>query len=378
MTPTNPQYAAPPRVLVVDDTAAHRQLLELALQDGHDVSSVASAERALDWIEIHGPPDIVLLDVLMPGMDGYTLCSRFKADPAMRDVPVIFLTARGDARDEVRGLAVGAVDYIVKPAPAAVVAARVGTHLQLRHARQLLASANRELEGEAAILEAAFRGLASIGRALGKESPARPVRIQRYTELLLGRLQSVAGDVFGLTPRAIRKMAQASVLYDIGKLGMPLEILHHRGPLSSVQRVVMNTHAELGGQALQAAIGEVVAQTGEHLTAGGEYQGPLAFLAYARDMAMHHHERWDGTGYPLRLAGETIPFCARVMAVVDVYDALRCRRPHKAPWTREASAQYIRDGAGTQFDPAVVAAFSAVEPQMHDAWRDNSDFGERD
>lgn len=366
------------RVLVVDDTPAHRSLLRLALQELHEVADVGSADQALQWMELHGPPDIVLLDVIMPGMDGYALCAQLKADPATRDVPVIFLTSRSDPRDEVKGLAAGAVDYIVKPAPAAVVAARVATHLQLRRAHQLLASANRELEGEAAIMAASFRALAVLGHELGKESRGRRGRIAQYVEILLARLSEVAGPIFKLTPRTVATIGKAALIYDIGKLAMPVELMHKAGALSAVERALMNTHAELGGQALQAAINEVVADSGEHLLAHGEYQGPLAFLAYARDMAFHHHERWDGTGYPLQLAGETIPLCARVAAVADVYDALRCRRPHKAPWTREAAAQYIRDGEGTQFDPMVVAAFQAVEPRLDEVWLARTDPSERD
>lgn len=369
---------APARVLVVDDTPAHLQLLRLALHRQYQVHTADSAEQALRWIEAYGPPDIILLDVIMPGMDGYALCERLKADGATRDVPVIFLTARGDASDEVRGFACGAVDYIIKPAPAAVVVARVGTHLELRRTQQLLAQANRELEGEVAILESGIRGLAVMGHALGKDTRLRLERTQRYVTTLWEALGRTAPHALPWDERTAQKMVKASILYDIGKLAIPVQILDKPGSLSAAERALMNTHAELGGQALQSVIDEVVAQSGAHLAVGDEYEGPLAFLAFARDMALYHHEHWDGSGYPLGMSGEAIPLCARLVAVADVYDALLSRRPHKAPWTRQAARDFIAGGAGSRFDPRVVDAFQSAESTMYETWLRYSEPGERE
>ena len=369
--------AAKARVLVVDDTPASQQLLRMALHRQHEVASVENADEALRWIDDNGVPDAILLDILMPGMDGYELCTALKHNAVTADVPVIFLTAKGDPHDEVKGFSCGAVDYIVKPAPAAVVLARVNTHLELRRTQQLLASANRELEGEVAILESGMRGVATMGAALGKDAHQRLDRIQQFVALLGQQLQR--NGVFGtaLSPRILDKMVKAAVMYDMGKMGIPAHILHKPGALDDAEWAVMRTHAELGGQALQGIINEVQAGVQAQVTHEGSYSGPLAFLELARDMALYHHERWDGDGYPLGLRSHAIPLCARIVAVADVYDALLSRREHKAPWPRDEVVAHLQAQSGTQFDPLVIKAFVEVEPQCYETWLRKTDQAER-
>lgn len=366
-----------PRVMVVDDSPASLELLGFALRQEHEVMVAHSAETAMVLMEQEGLPEVFLLDVVMPGMDGYELCRRLKADAGTADIPVIFLTARGDPQDEVKGFACGAVDYIVKPAPAAVVRARVNTHLELRRTQSLLASANRELEGEVAILESGIRGLANMGNALGKDASRRLERIQLYVACLTGQLRAAGPHALSLPPRIQEKMVKASVLYDIGKIGIPASILGKPGPLQEAEWAVMKTHAELGGQALQGVISEVVAQVGGHVLHTGEQGGPLTFLELARDMALYHHEHWDGGGYPLGLRGDAIPLCARIVGLADVYDALLSRRAHKAPWPRERVREHLRAASGRQFDPVIVAAFEVVEDAMHGIWLRNTEENER-
>lgn len=370
-------YSRSARVLVVDDTATNLDLMRFALRPQHQVATASSAAEALDWMSANGAPDIILLDVVMPGMDGYELCEQLKRDPMTRETPVIFLTSKSDATDELRGFKAGAVDYIVKPAPALLVRARVNNHLQLKEAKDMLATANRSLSGEVLALEAGIRGLARMATALGKQGGLHLSRIQRYMELTLAHMATQPAWQPDLPPVVIDKMGKASVLYDIGKLGVSAEILAKPGSLNDEERHLVETHAELGGQALQGVIGEILAEAGESSQAVSPQSNPVLFLELARDMALSHHEHWDGNGYPLGLAGEAIPLCAQLVGLMDVYDALLSRRPHKAPWPRQAVLDQIRQGRGTRFSPALMDVFDEMEPTLYSVWQRQTESNER-
>lgn len=386
MTAPLPSTDFRPIVLVVDDTPANLTLMTHALGTLYRVDVCDSGEAALARIRTGELPGIVLLDILMPGMDGYEVCQRLKQDPLTAGIPLIFLTAKGDSQDELRGFECGAVDYIVKPSPAAVVRARVRNHLMLKQAQDQLAQANRALQSQVQTLEVGLRALASMGDALGKIGGQHTLRVQRYVETLAERLGESADFAAWAQPEWRQRLSSASAMYDIGKLALPEHILQKTGPLTADERERMQTHAELGGQALQGVIDTAESELGGELTGGANVDtaeqdslgtGPLAFLAMARDMALCHHEHWNGQGYPLGLAAEQIPPCARLVALADVYDALRTRRWHKDAWPRDEVLAYIRAGRGQQFDPAMVDAFLAVEPQWDDIWWRHTDDSER-
>lgn len=370
-----------PTVLVVDDAVANQLLLQHALERQYRVELADGGAAALARVRGGMLPDIVLLDIVMPGMDGYEVCRRLKQDPLTARIPVIFLTARGDSQDEIRGFDCGAVDYIVKPAPSALVRARVHNHLELKRTQDRLASANRALQGQVAALEAGMGALAAMGDVLGKFGEQHTQRMQQYVQCLASQLAGQAGHEAWADGERRQRLVSAAALYDLGKIGIPEAILCKPGDLTPPEREHVQTHAELGGQALQSVISAAEAQLGVALAqdpadshAGA---GPLGFVALARDLALCHHEHWDGSGYPLGLQAEQIPAGARLLAVADVYDALRSRRPHKAPWTRAAVCEYLLAGRGRQFAPEVIDAWQVVEPQWDAIWLRHSAPDER-
>lgn len=368
-----------PTILVVDDTPVNLQLMQHALAQHYNVQLAGSAQEGLTMLKQGIQPDVILLDVMMPVMDGYEMCTLLKQDPATAEIPVLFLSAKNETEDEMRGFACGAVDYITKPSPVAVVRARVKTHLDLKQAKDQLAQRNRALQSEVAVLESGIRALASMNEVLGKDANQRLVRVQGYMSLLSNKLKEQPGFAAQIGKDVLRdKLVKASVLYDIGKIGIPSTILNKHGSLDEEEWAVMQTHAELGGQALQSVISEVVSTVDPRLLQmDQDGNSPLAFLELARDMALSHHEKWDGSGYPLGLSGNDIPACARLMAVADVYDALLSRRAHKAPIERSKAAELIQLESGKHFDPAVVDAFLALEPVLYELWETHSDAWER-
>lgn len=373
------QTAPKPIVLVVDDTPVNLQLMQHALAAQFSVQLAHNAQEGLQLLEDGLRPDIILLDVMMPEMDGYEMCTRLKDNPLTAPIPVLFLTAKNEVEDEVRGFAVGAVDFITKPSPVSVVRARVKTHYELKLAQDALQQRNRILQSEVAVLESGIRALASMNEVLGKDASQRLVRIQGYVTALSDALRTQPGYAEQFGPDWLReKMIKASVLYDIGKIGISNHILDKPGPLDTHEWATMQTHAELGGQALQSVISEVVSSVEPHLLhMDPQGHSPLAFLEMARDMALSHHEKWDGSGYPLGLAGQDIPPCARLVALADVYDALLSRRAHKAPMERDEVAAWIRQESGTRFDPLVVEAFNTLEPALYAIWEHHTESWER-
>jgi len=353
-----------PRILIVDDEPINLKVMADLLRDSYGLIVAKDGPQALARLAGDPLPDLILLDVMMPGMDGVEVCQRLKDDARTRDVPVIFITAMGQVHDETRGFDVGAVDYITKPISPPVMLARVRTHIALREAQRALADQNRQLEDRVAertrdllrAQDATIRAMASLAETRDNETGNHIRRTQNYVLALalhLSRDPRYAGQ---LDEETIELLYKSAPLHDVGKVGIPDSILLKPGKLSDEEFHVMKTHAALGHDAIFAAEGQA------DLAIGGE----SSFLRIAREIAHGHHERWDGTGYPQGLAGEAIPLSARLMAVADVYDALISRRCYKPPFPHEKAASIIREGSGSHFDPAIVAAFNALEDEFTD------------
>jgi len=375
MKPADP--ARKPTVLVIDDTPANLQLIGHILKHECEVLLASSGQQALQLAHGQPCPDLVLLDIMMPGMDGYEVCRRLKSDPATATIPVIFLTAKGESEDEILGLQLGAVDYLPKPVRPPVLRARVRTQLELKLAREALARQNAELRGEIEILGVGVRGLASLAEALCRESSARLDRIQRYVQLLGEHLLQQPGYHEALGNGRLQAMVRAAALYDIGKIGVSDQILNKAGRLTPEELATVRSHAEIGGQALQGMLDQTVATLGGRSKASEDADGPLAFLRIARDMALCHHERWDGSGYPHGLRSAAIPASARLVALADAYDAMMCRRAYKAPLPAPQVREIIVAGRGSWFDPLVVDAFLACEHEFQRIWHEHSEPQER-
>ncbi len=349
--------ASPPKleatILIVDDTPDNLSILGELLRPYFRIRVATSGSAALHAVTAGNPPDLILLDVMMPGMDGYTVLSRLREQPTTAEVPVIFLTAMDTVDAELQGLAAGAADYIAKPVVPELVLARVRLHLELAAARVRLADQNRWLEAEMArrmeenelVRQVSIRALAHLAEARDLDSGNHILRTQGYVELLARRLQHHPRFAATLKGRYIDLLVCSAPLHDIGKVGIPDHILLKPGPLDSEERQIMQRHAQLGAEAIEQAEQDLDVE--------------LEFLRLAKEIARSHHERWDGGGYPDGLAGEAIPIAARIMAVADVFDALISPRVYKEPLTLEQAQAIILAGRGSQFDPDVVDAFVA-------------------
>jgi putative two-component system response regulator len=298
------------KILVVDDEAANLEVLRGILAQTYVLAFAKNGDQALDAARRH-QPDLILLDVMMPGMDGYEVCLALKADPDLRQIPVIFVTAMDDTADQARGFEVGGIDYITKPISGAIVRARIRAHVAL--------------VDQGSVLER----LCVAGEYKDNETGAHVRRMGRYAEILAHRL--------GWSPEACRAIGQTAPMHDIGKIGIPDRILLKPGKLDPDELAIMQTHAEHGA----AIIG----------THGS------ALVKMASIIALSHHEKWDGSGYPQGLRGETIPMAARMVALADVYDALLSRRPYKEPWPKPRVMAYFSEQTGRHFDPALVPLF---------------------
>jgi putative two-component system response regulator len=346
-------------ILVVDDVPENLAAIGGLLRaQGYRVQAANSGEAALRYATAPPCPDLILLDVVMPGMDGYQVLAQLRAHDLSRDIPVIFLTALGDARDEERGLELGASDYITKPIRPPVVLARVRTQLEARRARLILRDQNALLEAEVSrrmaenelIQEASIRALAHLAETRDPETGFHILRTQSYVKLLAEKLRDHPRFAAVLNEQSIRLLARSAPLHDIGKVGIPDHILLKPGKLTPEEFEQMKTHAAIGAQALEQA---------EHDT-----QQKVAFLALAKEIARGHHERWNGSGYPDGLQGEAIPVSARLMALADVFDALINVRCYKAAFTFEEARALIAAQRGLHFDPAVVDVFLAHYDQF--------------
>lgn len=338
-------------VLVVDDTPENLTLMGALLRDHFMVKVANNGEKALKIAMSDTPPDLVLLDIMMPGLDGYEVCRRLKATAATRDIPVIFLTARSDPDDERMGLALGAVDYITKPISPPILLARVNTHLALKATADFLRDKSAYLEREVAlrtlevqaIQDVTIMAMTSLAETRDNETGNHIRRIQLYVKALAERLRNHPRFEAVLNERMIELLYKSAPLHDIGKIGIPDSILLKPGKLTVEEFEVMKTHTTLGRKAIEDAERRLGMR--------------VAFLSVSKEIAYSHQEKWDGSGYPQGLAGDQIPVSARLMAVADVYDALINKRVYKAAFSHDQTCSTIVKGKGTHFDPDMVDAF---------------------
>jgi putative two-component system response regulator len=314
------------RILAVDDEPSNLQLLRQILQDHYGMLYAKDGQRALELAQ-QELPDLILLDVMMPGMTGYEVCRQLKATPATAAIPVIFVTALAETSDELSGFEAGAVDYIMKPVSAPIVRARVRTHLSLVRTNEL-----RDTR-----LQIVQRlGLAAEYK--DNETGRHVIRMSHFARLL--------GLAAGMNEAEAEELLHAAPLHDVGKIGIPDRILQKPGTLDADERRIMQSHVEIGVRII-----------GEH---------SRGVLAVAHRIALGHHEKWDGSGYPSGLAGEAIPFEARIVAIADVFDALTSARPYKKAWPVEEALNYLRDNRGRHFDPALVDLFLTLMDPVHE------------
>ena len=338
-------------VLVVDDTPENLTLMGALLRDHFMVKVANNGEKALKIAMSDTPPDLVLLDIMMPGLDGYEVCRRLKATAATRDIPVIFLTARSDPDDERMGLALGAVDYITKPISPPILLARVNTHLALKATADFLRDKSAYLEREVAlrtlevqaIQDVTIMAMTSLAETRDNETGNHIRRTQLYVKALAERLRNHPRFEAVLNERMIELLYKSAPLHDIGKIGIPDSILLKPGKLTVEEFEVMKTHTTLGRKAIEDAERRLGMR--------------VAFLSVSKEIAYSHQEKWDGSGYPQGLAGDQIPVSARLMAVADVYDALINKRVYKAAFSHDQTCSTIVKGKGTHFDPDMVDAF---------------------
>ncbi|APG26558.1 two-component system response regulator [Syntrophotalea acetylenivorans] len=346
-----------PHIMIVDDTPENLHLLSNLLNKAnYRVSAFPHGTLALRAAR-QRQPDLILLDITMPGMDGYEVCAQLKADQALRDIPIIFISALGDTLDKTRAFQAGGVDYITKPFQVEEVHARVTTHLELRRSQKQLESANFCLEQQVAEqLEEINRSQRAMIFALAKLSHMRDddtglhlERVQDLCRVLAQKLASDSKYAHLITDDFIETIYQASPLHDVGKVGINDEIMLKPGKLTVEEFDVMRTHTSLGAATLEFVYAKYPHND---------------FVRMGIDIAKYHHERWDGKGYPCGLTGEEIPLSARIMALVDVYEALRSKRPYKEPFSHQKAKQIILDGSGSNFDPQVVQAFCSVDAEF--------------
>jgi putative two-component system response regulator len=346
-----------PTVLVVDDAPANLSLLAGLLNKAYRVKLASSGAKALELAR-RAAPDLVLLDVMMPEMDGYEVCQRLKADPLTAHIPVLFLTAMSQPEDEARGFEVGAADFIQKPISPAIVQARVRTHLQMKAYQDELTERNAWLQTQLAqrlsqvdqLREATLHVMISFAEFRDEETGNHVKRTQEYVRALATHLHAQGAYPELLNPMSIEHIAKSSPLHDIGKVAIPDHILLKPGRLDPPEMAIMRQHAMHGWEMLKRAAHRM-----------GDDDG---FLSHAMDIARYHHEKWDGSGYPDGLLRENIPLSARLMAVADVYDALISRRPYKEPMPHEQAVAFIHEGRGKHFDPSVVDAFDQTIDQF--------------
>jgi putative two-component system response regulator len=340
-------------ILVVDDSPENLTVLGELLQANYRVIAANSGRRALHLAAGEPRPDLILLDVMMPEMDGYEVLEKLAEDPRSQDIPVIFVTAMNAVEEEEWGLGLGAVDYITKPLKPAIVLARVRTHMELKHARDRLKGQNAYLEAEVRrrmhenmlAQDASIHALARLAETRDPETGNHIRRTQEYVRVLAKHLKHHPRFASFLNDHVIELLYKSAPLHDIGKVGIPDHILLKPGKLTPHEWEIMKTHARLGADAIARAEMDVAR--------------PIEFLSIAKAIAHYHHEMWDGNGYPDRLAGDAIPIPARLMALADVFDALISRRVYKAPMSFERAFGIISSGSGRHFDPDVTAAFSA-------------------
>jgi putative two-component system response regulator len=337
-------------LLVVDDTPDNISVLRGILGADYAIKIANCGELALE-IVAEQPPDLILLDVMMPGMSGHEVCRQLKENAATRHIPIIFVTALGDAEDETLGFELGAADYITKPIKASIVRARVQAHLALtdqrRYLEQLVAERTSELERSNQQLENSNRQLEQTHivmlQQLGRAADYRDNDTGKHV-VRVGNFSKLLGLASGLPEPQAELLMYASMMHDIGKIGVPDHILLKPGKLTEEEFEVMKRHPIIGAEII-----------GEH---------DAEVMQMAKQIALGHHEKWNGKGYPRGLSGESIPLVGRIVAIADVFDALTCIRPYKRAWSIESALELIEKEAGQHFDPELSKLFLGMETEV--------------
>ncbi|WP_411824125.1 HD domain-containing phosphohydrolase [Leptospira sp. 'Mane'] len=318
------QNSSIPKILIVDDEPANLQVLRQILQDEYELLFAKDGARAIE-LAIKEDPNLILLDVMMPDVTGHEVCKTLKSMPASRSIPIIFVTAMSEVQDEEIGFNLGAVDYITKPVSPPIVKARVRTHLSLIDINEVKATRLQIVQR---------LGMASEYK--DNETGMHVIRMSHYSQVL--------ALAFGYTEEAAEDILNAAPMHDVGKIGIPDSIIQKPGKLSPEEWEVMKKHPEIGAEII-----------GDHNS---------SILKLARTIALTHHEKFDGTGYPYGLKGEKIPLEGRIIAVADVFDALTTVRPYKKAWEISDAIDFLRKESGTHFDPELTELFIKVMPEI--------------
>lgn len=330
-------------VLIVDDNTTNLKLAENTLKPHYKVTLLVSGEQALKFLT-KNKPDLILLDILMPGMDGFETMRNIKGNPYTRDIPVIFLTAKSESISEVNALNLGAADFIAKPFVPEIMLRRVSLQIELSLYRNQLEQMVREQTHLVEKLQNVIvMSITDLVDFRDKVTGGHAKRTAKYMELFLSYLRQLPQYHDILTADVIEDMLRAAPLHDVGKIGITDNVLNKNSGLDNQEFAYMQQHTILGGLAFDNALKQIPDNR---------------FLHIARDMALCHHERYSGGGYPNGLIGEQIPICARIMAIVDVYDALTTKRSYKEPYSHDQALQLMMSLRGTHFDPVLIDAFA--------------------
>lgn len=352
--------------MIVDDTPQNLKLLENMLgAEGYLISAFLDGATALK-VATMKPPDLVLLDINMPGMSGFEVCARFKAEKQLESIPIIFLSALNEVSDKVRAFQVGGVDYITKPFQIEEIHARVKTHLAIRGLQESLASHNNNLRGLVneqikeilATKEALFKtqlatilAFSKLAEVRDDETGQHVERTRVFCRMLTEQLSIQGTEGWKIDNTFVNNIYFASSLHDIGKVAIRDEILLKPGKLTPIEFEIMKTHTVVGAKTLQTML---------------EQYSENAFITMGIEISLSHHEKWDGSGYPQKLKGKSIPLSARIMALADVYDALTSSRHYKVAFSHDKSRDIILEGRGTHFDPEVIDAFLVLEDRFRE------------
>jgi putative two-component system response regulator len=348
------------RILIVDDLPVNLKVLSDILRlEGYDPHPVSNGQTAIE-VAGNNPPDLVLLDIRMPDMDGYEVCRLFKADPRLASIPIIFLSAGHQTEEKVKAFSIGGIDYITKPFVVEELRSRIATHLRMHTLQNELEDNNLRLEERVAaqvkeLLEAQLSTIYALARLAERrddDTGKHVERVQALSRSLALILQKDSPYRDEIDERFVRTIYQAAALHDVGKVAIPDAVLLKPGKLSSEEFVIMKTHAQIGAETL-----EVVSR--QHSN--------NFFLEMGIEVARSHHEKWDGWGYPQGLAGTAIPLSARIVAVADFFDAVSSDRVYRPAFTRDEVRVLVQKGAGQHFDGSIVGAFLLHEEELHAA-----------
>ena len=338
------------KILIVDDTPANITLLGRFLGKIYELVIATNGHDALRLAQVEPLPDLILLDIMMPGLDGYEVCRLLKESVLTKKIPVIFVTAKGENEDEAKGFEVGGVDYITKPISPLIVRARVKTHLALydqnRELEQKVIERTREVVHTQ---DVTIYGMAVLAETRDNETGKHIMRTQYYVKAMAEYLAKIGKHRELLDTSYIDLLFKSAPLHDIGKVGIADSILLKPGKLTEEEFEEMKKHTTIGRDAIvksEIALGR---------------QDTTSFLTLASEIAYSHHEKWNGTGYPEGLSGDDIPLSGRLMAIADVYDALISKRVYKAAFPHEKAVAIIAEGKGKHFDPDIVDVFVEIQ-----------------